>query len=215
MNFSASLKHHAFGRQSWIRVFCFHPQKTFDTGFRSHSINIHISHWLKPSTRKKEKPVWRWKTRENMSNSPSENGFFCADCWRLMFVGRDISYQKCRSLCCLYSKLPVHINHCLDFSFVSLRSLTCLEKTCFQQTGSSTVESTSQAALGSSDQWKVPASLSLFLQLEKIPALFDVGKGLSIGPSVIWDLCLRPVLRPFSYAKKNSKVNHELATTRE
>jgi hypothetical protein len=86
MNFSASLKHHAFGRQSWIRVFCFHPQKTFDTGFRSHSINIHISHWLKPSTRKKEKPVWRWKTRENMSNSPSENGFFCADCSRLMFV---------------------------------------------------------------------------------------------------------------------------------
>jgi len=103
----------------------------------------------------------------------------------LCLFGRDISYQKCRSLCCLYSKLPVHINHCLDFSFVSLRSLTCLEKTCFQQTGSSTVESTSQAALGSSDQWKVPASLSLFLQLEKIPALFDVGKGLSIGPSVI------------------------------
>jgi hypothetical protein len=63
--------------------------------------------------------------------------------------------------------------------------LTCLEKTCFQQAGSSTVEGTNQAALGSSDQRNVPASLSLFLKHEKIPALFYVGKGLSIGPSVI------------------------------
>jgi hypothetical protein len=35
----------------------------------------------------------------------------------------------------------------------------------------------SQALLGSSDQWKVPASLSLFLKSEKIPALLYLGKG--------------------------------------
>jgi len=40
--------------------------------------------------------------------------------------------------------------------------------------------------LGSSDQWKVPASLSLFLKSEKFPALLYGGKG--------------PVLRPTSYA---------------
>jgi hypothetical protein len=40
------------------------------------------------------------------------------------------------------------------------------EETCFQQGGSSAVEGTSQAVLGSSDQRKVPASLSLFLKSE-------------------------------------------------
>jgi hypothetical protein len=45
------------------------------------------------------------------------------------------------------------------------------EETCFQQAGSSAVEGTSQAVLGSSEQRKVPASLSLFLKSEKIPAL--------------------------------------------
>ncbi len=43
------------------------------------------------------------------------------------------------------------------------------EETCFQQAGSS-------------DQWKVPASLSLFLKSEKIPALLYVGKGLEYRP---------------------------------
>jgi hypothetical protein len=42
------------------------------------------------------------------------------------------------------------------------------EETCFQQPGSSAVEGTSQAVLGSSNQQKVPASLSLFLKTEKI-----------------------------------------------
>jgi hypothetical protein len=51
------------------------------------------------------------------------------------------------------------------------------EETCFQQTGSSAVEVYSQAVLGSSDQRKVLASLSLFLKSEKIPALLCVGKG--------------------------------------
>jgi hypothetical protein len=41
---------------------------------------------------------------------------------------------------------------------------------------------TSQALLGSSDQWKVPASLSLFLKSEKIPALLYVGKGHEYRP---------------------------------
>jgi len=49
------------------------------------------------------------------------------------------------------------------------------EETCFQQAGSSAVESTSQAVLGSSHQPKVPASLSLFLKSEKIPALLYLG----------------------------------------
>jgi hypothetical protein len=55
------------------------------------------------------------------------------------------------------------------------------EGTCFQQAGSSSVvKGISQAVLGSSDQRKVPASLSLFLKSEKIPALLYMKeKGLS------------------------------------
>jgi hypothetical protein len=47
------------------------------------------------------------------------------------------------------------------------------------------VEGTSQALQGSSAQWKVPASLSLFVKSEKTPALLYVGKDLSTGPSPI------------------------------
>jgi hypothetical protein len=43
------------------------------------------------------------------------------------------------------------------------------EEVCFQQVGSSAVDRTSRAVLGFSNQWKVPASLSLFLKGEKIP----------------------------------------------
>ncbi len=39
------------------------------------------------------------------------------------------------------------------------------------------MEGTSQVVLGSSDQRKVPASMSLLLKSEKIPALLYVGKG--------------------------------------
>jgi hypothetical protein len=39
------------------------------------------------------------------------------------------------------------------------------------------VEGTSQAILGSSDQRKLPANLSLFLKSEKIPSLLYLGKG--------------------------------------
>jgi hypothetical protein len=44
------------------------------------------------------------------------------------------------------------------------------------------VEGTSQAILGSSDQWNVQASLSLFLKSGKIPALLDKGKGPKYRP---------------------------------
>ncbi len=43
------------------------------------------------------------------------------------------------------------------------------QETCFQRAGFFALEGTSQAVLGSSDQLKVPASLSLFLKSEKIP----------------------------------------------
>jgi len=56
------------------------------------------------------------------------------------------------------------------------------EETYFQQGGSSAVESTSQVILRSSDQRKIPASLSLFLKSEKIPALLYLGKGLEYRP---------------------------------
>jgi hypothetical protein len=62
--------------------------------------------------------------------------------------------------------------------FPSYFQLPCLpEETYFQQAGSFAVESTSHVVLGSSDQRKVQASLSLFLKSEKIPALLYVGKG--------------------------------------
>jgi len=51
------------------------------------------------------------------------------------------------------------------------------EETCFEQAGSSAVEGTSQALLGSSDEQKIPVSLSLFLKSEKIRALLYLGKG--------------------------------------
>jgi hypothetical protein len=64
---------------------------------------------------------------------------------------------------------PILISIALPEIFLCIFS--CLpEKTCFQQGGSSAVEGTSQAVLGSLDQQKVPASLSLFVKSEKIPA---------------------------------------------
>jgi hypothetical protein len=63
-----------------------------------------------------------------------------------------------------------------------------LEETCFQQEGSSAVEGTSQAILGSSDQPNILASLSLFLKSEKIPALLYEGKGPKYRPFVFFDL---------------------------
>ncbi len=78
---------------------------------------------------------------------------------------------KCQLSSQMKSQLPVSksVKHCLVFSYVFSAHLP--EETCFQQAGSSAVEGTSQALLGSSDQRMVPASLSLFLKSEKLPAL--------------------------------------------
>jgi len=85
------------------------------------------------------------------------------------------------------------------------------EETCFQQAGSSAVEGTSQAVLGSSHHQKVPASLPLFLKVKKIPALLYVGKGPSMNFDVFpqptglghrSQITKRPVLRPFSYTDR-------------
>jgi hypothetical protein len=57
-----------------------------------------------------------------------------------------------------------------------------LEETYFQQAGSSALEGTSKAVLGSSDQWNVPVSLSLLLKSEKILALLYEGKGHEYRP---------------------------------
>jgi hypothetical protein len=88
------------------------------------------------------------------------------------------------------------------------------EETCFQQAESSALEGTSQAVLGSSDQRKVPASLSLFLKGEKKPQLPLYGgkapeyrpfRDFWPVPLAYWPLRHRseitegPVLRLFSY----------------
>jgi hypothetical protein len=72
------------------------------------------------------------------------------------------------------------VKHCLEFFLLIFSSLMCLKKKpvfrkrdLLQWKGS-----TSETLLGSSDQRKAPASLSLFLKSEKIPALLSVGKGL-------------------------------------
>jgi len=69
------------------------------------------------------------------------------------------------------------------------------EETCFQQAGTSVVESTNQAILGfsavedsrqpvlrSSNQRKLPGSMSLFLKNEKISGVLYLGKGLEYRP---------------------------------
>ncbi len=67
-------------------------------------------------------------------------------------------------------------------------SIACLKKPVFSKAGSSAVEGASQAVLDSFDQWKVPASLSLFLKSENIPALLYLRKGPVHRPSAIFNL---------------------------
>jgi hypothetical protein len=97
----------------------------------------------------------------------------------------------------------------LEFSFVFAAPLLH-EETCFQQMGSSVVEGTSQAILGSSDQWNLRASQSLFLNSEKIPALLYRGKTPRVQAPLWFSTCSPSVLasatdlksqRPFSYTK--------------
>jgi hypothetical protein len=88
-----------------------------------------------------------------------------------------------------------NVKHCLDFSLVfsaplpvwrnlfSASGIFCSRRYLPGCTGIFwLVKGTSQAALGSSDQQKVPASLSLFLNSEKIPALLYVRKGPKYRP---------------------------------
>jgi hypothetical protein len=73
---------------------------------------------------------------------------------------------------CLLPTPEAYVKHSLALSFVFSGPFTRQpEETCFHHDGSSAIEGTSQAGLGSSDQGKVPASLSLFLKNAKIPAL--------------------------------------------
>jgi hypothetical protein len=75
-----------------------------------------------------------------------------------------------------------HRKHCLDIFLCIFSSITCLKKPIFIKWDLFAVEGTSHVVLGSSDQQKVPASLSLFLKSEKIPALLYVGKGPGYRP---------------------------------
>jgi hypothetical protein len=59
--------------------------------------------------------------------------------------------------------LTYHIQQCLDFSFVFSAPLPA-RRNLFSASGIFCGEGTSQAVLGSSDQQKVPDSLSLFLK---------------------------------------------------
>jgi hypothetical protein len=86
------------------------------------------------------------------------------------------------------------------------------------------LEGTRQAVLGSSDQLKVPASLSLFLKSEKISALLYVGKGPEYrrptglegpeyrGPTRLGhrsQITEGPELRPFSYKEHPPKILYQ------
>jgi hypothetical protein len=64
----------------------------------------------------------------------------------------------------------LYVKHCLDFSFVFSAPLPAGRNLFSARKGSSAVEDTSQAVLGSSNQQKVPVSLSVFLKSEKVPA---------------------------------------------
>ncbi len=70
-----------------------------------------------------------------------------------------------------------------EFFLCIFSFLTCLKKPVFSERDLLQWKvPASQAVVGSSDQRKVPASLSLFLKCEKIPALLYIGEGLEKGP---------------------------------
>jgi len=73
-------------------------------------------------------------------------------------------------------RLRLHVKHSWIFPlYFQLHHLP--GETCFQQAGSYAVGRNSQALLGSSDNRKVLASLSIILKSEKIRTLIQVGKG--------------------------------------
>jgi hypothetical protein len=74
-----------------------------------------------------------------------------------------------------------HRKHCLDFFLCIFSSITCLKKPVFSKWDLWPWK-VLEVVLGSFDQLKVPASLSLFLKSEKIPALLYIGKGPEYRP---------------------------------
>ncbi len=80
------------------------------------------------------------------------------------------------------------------------------------------MEGTSEAVLGSSDQRKVPAGLSLFQKSEKIPALLYIGRGPKYRPFCDLrsvpeaEIMEGPELRPFSY---NSRMTRKIGKNYE
>jgi hypothetical protein len=78
----------------------------------------------------------------------------------------------------MYMKVRyLSVKHSLGFSFVFSAPLPAWRKPIFSKWDLLQWKVQSKAVLGSSDQWKVPVSLSLFLISEKIPALLYVEKG--------------------------------------
>ncbi len=94
---------------------------------------------------------------------------------------------KMQSLHGLTNHHPFTVHKALPGFFPLYFQLPYLsEETCFQKEGSSVVEGTSHAVLGSSDQRKVPPSLSLFLKNEKISAFLYLWKGPEYRPYRPW-----------------------------
>jgi hypothetical protein len=100
------------------------------------------------------------------------------------------------------------VKHCLDFFLCIFSSITCLKKPVFSKGEIFCGGRYQPGCIGIF--WLaegIPASLSLVLKSEKIPALLYWGEGpMSTGPSVVFDLLAHisqiregPVLRPFSY----------------
>jgi hypothetical protein len=84
--------------------------------------------------------------------------------------------------------------------------------TCFQQAGSSTVEGTSRAVLGSSDQQKVPPSLSLFLKVKKTRTLlYYLRKGPEYRPFGAF-LPVPSAYRPWAQISNHGRASSILKT---
>ncbi len=106
--------------------------------------------------------------------------------------------QQCLSVWAVpekfFQSLPVPQKYSLSRKAVPgfllcIFSSRCLpEETCFQQVGSSVVESTRRLYWDILTSGRYQPTYHYFLKSEKIPTLLYVGKGLSTGPSVIFDL---------------------------
>jgi len=80
-----------------------------------------------------------------------------------------------------HGEFSIIVNHCLEFSFVFSAPLPA-RGNLFSASGIFYGGRYQPLLLGSSDQRKVTASMSLFLKSEKIPALLYIGKGPEYQP---------------------------------